>query len=73
VLQQIEGVIITPRVIDNKVGIHPLLTIFAVLAGGYLWGIIGAIIAVPLTAVLILVIKYIFSNLFANNYLRNSD
>lgn len=73
ILQQIEGVIITPRVIDNKVGIHPLLTIFAVLAGGYLWGIVGAIIAVPLTAVLILVIKYLFSNLFANNYLRNSD
>jgi|WetSurMetagenome_2_1015567.scaffolds.fasta_scaffold246238_2 predicted PurR-regulated permease PerM len=73
ILQQIEGVIITPRIVDNKVGIHPLLTIFAVLAGAYLWGIVGAIVAVPLTAVLILIIKYIFSNLFANNYLRKVE
>jgi predicted PurR-regulated permease PerM len=73
VIQQIEGSFITPFVIDKRVGLHPLITIFAVMAGTYLWGIVGAIFAVPLASVIILLAKYLFARLLANNYLRNTD
>ncbi len=59
-LQQLEGSVITPKVMGERIGLHPLVTIFAVLVGGYLFGIIGTVLAVPVTAILILVIKYIY-------------
>ena len=59
-LQQLEGSFITPKVMGERIGLHPLVTIFAVLVGGYLFGIIGTVLAVPATATLILLIKYIY-------------
>lgn len=59
-LQQLEGSVITPKVMGERIGLHPLVTIFAVLVGGYLFGIIGTVLAVPVTATLILIIKYIY-------------
>lgn len=63
VLQQLEGSVITPKVMGDRVGLHPLTTIFAVLAGGWLFGVLGAILAVPLTAAGLLLAKYLWSRL----------
>lgn len=60
-LQQAEGSVITPRIMGDRIGLHPLTTIFAVMAGGYLAGILGTILAVPVAAALILIGKYIYS------------
>ncbi|NLJ71579.1 MAG: AI-2E family transporter [Syntrophomonadaceae bacterium] len=49
-VQQIESNLITPNVIGHKLGLHPLVIVFALLAGGKLLGIWGMIIAVPLVA-----------------------
>lgn len=65
VLQQIEGNIITPKVMGDRIGLHPLATIFVVMAGGYWFGILGSVLAVPITAALALIIKYIYSRLVA--------
>lgn len=51
-VQAIEGMVITPRVVGNTVGLHPLVTIVALLIGGQLFGLMGMLLAVPLTAVL---------------------
>jgi hypothetical protein len=51
-VQGIEGGIITPRIVGEKVGLHPVVTILAFLIGGQLFGILGMILAVPVTAVL---------------------
>ncbi|MFN3821465.1 MAG: AI-2E family transporter [bacterium] len=48
--QSIEGNLLTPRLIGNRVGLHPLVVIFVVLLFAYLFGFIGMIVAVPLTA-----------------------
>ncbi|MBQ1501965.1 MAG: AI-2E family transporter [Firmicutes bacterium] len=71
VIQQLESSVITPRIMGDRIGLSPLVTIFAVLAGGYLRGIIGALIALPLAAVVLLIGRYVFSRVFANNQLRN--
>lgn len=61
VVQQLESNFISPRVLGSSVGLHPLLVIFVLLAGGEIWGIVGMLVAVPLTAVLKILIVYIFA------------
>ncbi|KAF0220083.1 MAG: hypothetical protein FD174_1528 [Geobacteraceae bacterium] len=51
-VQALEGGVITPRIVGDKVGLHPVVTILALLIGGQLFGILGMLLAVPVTAVL---------------------
>jgi predicted PurR-regulated permease PerM len=51
-LQQIEGHIVAPTVFGHALRINPLLVIFALLFGGELYGIIGALLSLPTAAVL---------------------
>jgi len=48
--QAIEGNLITPRLVGDKVGLHPLVVIFAVLAAGALFGFFGLLLAIPVCA-----------------------
>jgi predicted PurR-regulated permease PerM len=50
VIQQLEGHILVPNVMSSVVGVHPLIVIFAVLAGAEIAGIVGMILALPLVA-----------------------
>lgn len=50
-IQQLEGNIISPKILGNSVGLHPLAIIVALLAGGHLFGIVGMLLAVPLAAI----------------------
>jgi predicted PurR-regulated permease PerM len=52
VAQAIEGNLITPKIVGNKLGLHPVTVIFALLVWAELGGFLGMIVAVPLTAVL---------------------
>ncbi|WP_243371464.1 AI-2E family transporter [Geotalea sp. SG265] len=51
-VQAAEGTIITPKIVGDKVGLHPVVTIIALLLGGQWFGIFGMLLAVPVTAVL---------------------
>jgi predicted PurR-regulated permease PerM len=51
-VQAMEGMIITPRVVGDNIGLHPVAVIFAVLLGGELFGLAGMILGVPGAAVL---------------------
>ena len=51
-IQGLEGMIITPRVVGKTVGLHPLVAIVALLIGGQIFGLMGMQLAVPVTAVL---------------------
>lgn len=50
--QFFEGNFLSPRVVGESVGLHPLWVLFALLAGGSLFGIVGMLIAVPVAAVI---------------------
>ncbi|MBA3414033.1 MAG: AI-2E family transporter, partial [Chloroflexia bacterium] len=50
ILQQLEGNVIVPRVMQNAVGLTPLSVLLAVLVGGSLLGPLGAILAIPVAA-----------------------
>jgi putative heme transporter len=51
VVQQVEGNVLEPIIMSNIIALHPLVIILAVTAGGLLLGILGAFLAVPLTAI----------------------
>jgi predicted PurR-regulated permease PerM len=51
-VQAMEGMVITPRVVGENIGLHPVAVIFAVLLGGELFGLVGMILGVPTVAVL---------------------
>ncbi|TDW93434.1 putative PurR-regulated permease PerM [Kribbella pratensis] len=51
VLQQLEGHIVAPQVFSHSLRINPLLVMFALLLGGHLHGIAGALVALPLAAI----------------------
>lgn len=52
IIQQAESNLITPRIMSDRLGLHPLVIVFALLCGGKLLGIWGMLFAVPLAAVL---------------------
>jgi predicted PurR-regulated permease PerM len=51
--QLIEGFFLTPRLVGERIGLHPLAVIFALLAFGQLLGFVGVLIALPASAVLL--------------------
>lgn len=60
IVQQLESSIISPKIISGSVGLHPLVIIFVLLLGGYLFGVFGMLAAVPFTAVLRILINYLY-------------
>jgi predicted PurR-regulated permease PerM len=52
VVQQLESHILAPNIVGSSVGVHPLIVIFALLAGAQIGGIVGIIVALPLLAML---------------------
>lgn len=60
-VQQIEGHVLQPLVMGSAVKVHPLAVVFAVAAGGFLAGIPGALFAVPVVAVLNVMVHYVAS------------
>ncbi len=60
VVQQIDSNLITPRILGGKLGLHPLFIIFALLAGGSLFGIWGLLLAVPAAAVLKVTVSWLY-------------
>ena len=57
VVQQVENYLLVPKVMERAVGLSPLIIIFALLVGGSLLGIIGALLAVPVTAIIQVILE----------------
>lgn len=56
--QVLESQILTPKIIGDRVGLHPLWMLFGMLAGAALLGLAGVLLAVPLTAVIGVLVKF---------------
>jgi predicted PurR-regulated permease PerM len=56
--QILQDYLLTPRLIGDKVGLHPLWVIFGVLAGGALFGFVGVLLAVPACAVIGVLVRF---------------
>jgi len=65
--QVIEGFFLTPRLVGERIGLHPLAVIFALLAFGQLFGFLGVLLALPASAILSVALRRM-----RNNYLNSS-
>jgi predicted PurR-regulated permease PerM len=68
VAQQIEGNLLVPRIMGGSVGVHPLWVLFATLAATALYGIVGAIFAVPVVAIVAATLRYLRSTLIFEHW-----
>jgi len=56
--QLVESYVLTPRLVGDRIGLHPVAVIFAVLAGGQLFGFLGMLLALPVAAVANVLLRY---------------
>lgn len=66
--QAVEGNVLTPRLVGGRVGLHPVWVIFALLAGGSLFGFVGVLLAVPVAAVIGVLARFALAQYLASRY-----
>src|SRR5262249_30437727 len=64
--QFIEGNVVSPKFVGERVGLHPVWLIFAMFAFGYLFGFVGLLIAVPLGAAIAVLLRFGLRQYFAS-------
>jgi len=56
--QAVEGMLLSPILVGDRIGLHPVAVIFAVMAGGQLFGFFGVLLALPVAAVIVVLLRY---------------
>ena len=56
--QALEGMVLTPLLVGDRIGLHPVAVIFAILAGGELFGFTGVLLALPVAAVIMVLVRH---------------
>ena len=67
IAQLLEGSILTPKLVGDRIGLHPVLIIFAIVAGGQLFGFFGILLALPAAAVLSVVVRFAYDRYLKEN------
>ena len=62
VLHQLEANILVPKIMERRVGVSPVTVIVALLIGAELWGLVGAILAIPTAAILTVIVDELLTN-----------
>jgi predicted PurR-regulated permease PerM len=65
--QLVESMVLTPVLVGDRIGLHPVAVIFALMAGGQLAGFVGVVVALPVAAVIMVFARH------AVNHYRDSD
>ncbi len=65
--QLLESLVLTPLLVGDRIGLHPVAVIFAVLAGGQLFGFTGVLLALPIAAIVAVLLRHAH-----DRYLRSS-
>ncbi|MCZ6504117.1 MAG: AI-2E family transporter [Gammaproteobacteria bacterium] len=66
--QMLEGMVLTPWLVGNRIGLHPVAVIFAVLAGGQLFGFVGVLLALPVAAVIMVFVRHLHLSYINSEY-----
>lgn len=71
--QVVESFLLTPYLVGERIGLHPLAVIFALLAFGQLFGFVGVLIALPASAALLVGLRELQSRYLASPFYRGPD
>lgn len=64
--QTLEGYVLVPKLVGDSIGLHPVAVMFAILAGGELFGFVGVLVALPVAAVVMVVLRYLYGRYTAS-------
>ena len=67
IAQFVEGSVLTPKLVGDRIGLHPVIVIFAIAAGGQLFGFFGILMALPAAAVLSVLVRFAYHNYLAEH------
>ncbi len=71
--QMLEGNVLSPKLVGDRVGLHPVWIMFALLAGGALFGFVGILVAVPMAAVIGVLVRHFIGRYRASSFYRGTD
>ncbi len=67
-VQSIEGYYLTPKLLGEKLNLHPLVVLLGLVVGGNLFGLIGIILAVPVIAATRVILRFLEEDIYQNSY-----
>lgn len=70
--QVLESFVLTPRLVGERIGLHPLTVIFALMAFGQLFGFIGVLVALPASAIVAVALKHLRASYLDSSFYRQS-
>lgn len=70
--QMLEGMVLTPLLVGDRIGLHPVAVIFAIMAGGQLFGFVGILIALPVAAVIMVLLRHLHQG-YKSSHLYDTD
>jgi len=66
--QAVEGMLLSPILVGDRIGLHPVAVIFAVMAGGQLFGFFGILLALPVAAIIVVLLRHARQQYFESNF-----
>jgi predicted PurR-regulated permease PerM len=66
--QMLEGMVLTPLLVGDRIGLHPVAVIFAVMAGAQLFGFFGMLIALPVAAIIVVLLRHFHEQYLNSNF-----
>lgn len=67
IAQMIEGSFLTPKLVGDRIGLHPVIVIFSIVAGGQLFGFFGILLALPAAAILSVLVRFAYNRYLAEH------
>ena len=66
--QAVEGMLLSPILVGDRIGLHPVAVIFAVMAGGQLFGFFGILLALPVAAIIVVLLRHARQQYFESSF-----
>ncbi len=71
--QLLEGYVLVPKLVGDKIGLHPVAVMFAILAGGELFGFVGVLLALPIAAIVMVLLRYAYERYTQSEMYQETD
>jgi len=68
-----EGYVLIPRLLGDRIGLHPVWVMFALLAGGALFGFVGVLIALPAAAAIGVMVRFALAHYLDSRLYRGYE
>ncbi len=69
--QILESIFLTPVLIGDKIGLHPVMVIFSLMAGGVIAGFVGLLVAIPIASIVMVFLRHLILEYLQSDFYQN--